>query len=222
MSLNWRLLRWQSRDVRLITLVGLPVALIYTLCTSEPFGLNVETAGWVWLFVLIHSVLITWRLGRTRNRTFGFLYTQGYTRNALWGHTMLASAASVLAVWLPSAFVIWLGLRSSYQDMLGNCWFPLMGPTEWSYPFWWLLLYAMLLPALHYAWIRYAQPTWGLLSGALLAVGLVVAIMSIWNSVRVLELPEVARWLILGGLATTSISLLIGGWRLHGRLEVMS
>jgi hypothetical protein len=220
MLLNWSLFWWQFRQVRLITFVGLVVAMIFTL--REPDPLDYSMLGWALLFATVHGVLIAWRLGRTQTRSFAFLYTQGYTRDATWRGAMLASAAAVLIAWLPSALAIWLGVRSHYQDALHNYWFPFMQPTEYGYPLWCLMFYASLLPAFHYAWIRQAQPTRGILSGGTLAVCLVIALFSLWNAVRLPYLPGLAQWFIFGGLALTSVSLLLGGWRLHRQLEVMS
>lgn len=222
MFFNGPLFHWQFRQVRWVTLIALVIALAYTLW--EPSLLiRGDMLGWALLLTLVHSLLITWRLGRPRSRSFGFLYTQGYSRNAIWWHTMLASAASVLLVWLPSALAIWLGLRSHFQsDLLQNYWFPLVAPCEYSYPLWVLFLYACFLPAFHYAWIRNAQPMRGHLAGVVVATYVALVVFSLWLFMPPRLVPSVAQWLMFGGLAVTSIALEIGGWLLHRQLEVIS
>jgi hypothetical protein len=173
-------------------------------------------------FILIHSLLIAWRLGRTQHRTFGFLYTQGYARSALWLHTMLVSAASVVVVWLPPAIAVWSGLRSQYQAGLDNRWFPLMESAERPFVLWCLLAYAVLLPVFHYAWIRGSQASREPIAGVFLAMCLVVTALSIWNAVRVPDMPVWTQWLMAGGMVAAATSLLIGGRRLHRSTEVMA
>lgn len=220
MSFHWPLVVWQLRQLRAITLVGLLIALPYVMSEHEP--LRFDMLGPVPLFILVHSLLIVWRLGRTNHTSFGFLYTQGYSRDALWFNSMFASAAGVLIVWLPPALAVWLGLRSHYQDDLENYWFPLMAETERPFPWWCLLGYAVLLPLFHYAWIRGAQPWRGLLAGYILAIGVVLAAFSIWNGVRVPDMPVWTIFMMAGGFAGAALSLFVGSRRLHRTLEVLS
>lgn len=221
MFFNAPLFQWQFRQVRWVTLIALVVTLGYTLFEPEP--LNYRSLGLPLLFVLAHSILITWRLGRVRSREFGFLYTQGYSRDAIWWHMMLASVMSVMTVWLPSALIIWSGLRCGLQDAMLNYRFPFSGPLEMTYPLWVLLLYVLFLPAFQYAWIRNLQPTRGPLAGFFVATAMVMTVFRLWSTLdNMLQLSGVGLWLILGGLIMASSSLLFGGWRLHRRLEVTS
>ncbi len=218
MSLNWPLLAWQARQIRGITILGLIVATAYTLTESDVLRFGTESPAPY--FILIHCMLITWRFGRTQHRTFGFLYTQGYTRNALWLSTIVASMASVLIVWLPSAIAVLSGLRSLYQTNMENRWFPLMEPVERPFVLWCLLGYAVLLPIFHYAWIRGSQACQEPMAGTVLATGAAVAAFSIWNSVRVPDMPLWTQWVMAGGMVTAAVSLLIGGRYLHRSTEV--
>ncbi len=220
MSLKWPLFWWQARRIRGITVLALLLALTYTIRESDVLRFSMLSPAPY--FILIHSYLIAWRFGLTQHRTFGFLYTQGYTRSALWLHTMLASAASVLAVWLPAAIAVWSGLRSQYQADLQNRWFPLMEVAERPFVLWCLLGYAVLLPAFHYAWIRESQASREHTAGIVLAACVVVTALSIWNAVRVPDLPVWTQWLMAGGMLAAAISLLIGGRRLHRSAEVMT
>ena len=219
MSFKWPLFWWQARQIRGITVAALIVALAYTLREANVLRFSLHCMAPY--FILVHSLLIAWQLGRTRHRTFGFLYTQGYARSALWLHTMLISAASVLMVWLPPAIVVGSGLRSRYQAGLDNRWFPLMEAAERPFPFWCLLGYAVLLPVFHYAWIRGSQASREPIAGIVLAMCLVVVAFSIWSAVRVPEMPVWTQWLMAGGMVAAATSLLIGGRRLHRSTEVI-
>ena len=220
MSLKWPLFWWQARQIGGITVVALILALVYTLHEANVLRFSMRCIAPY--FILVHSLLIAWRLGRTQHRTFGFLYTQGYARNALWLHTMLAGAASVLVVWLPTAIAVWSGLRGRYQAGLENRWFPLMAEAERPYVLWCLLSYAVLLPVFHYAWIRGSQACRGSITGILLAMCVVVTALSIWNAVQVPLMPVWTQWLMAGGMVIAAVSLLIGGRRLHRSTEVMT
>ncbi|MBL4886538.1 MAG: hypothetical protein JKY95_18685 [Planctomycetaceae bacterium] len=219
MKIRWPLLFWQLRQLSVITCIAALLSTIYVLIRSEP--LQMGNQGVALFFVLIHSVLITWQLGRVRSREFSFLYGQGFSRDTLWWHTMLASAVSVLSVWLPAAFLVGSGLRSSFQDFMLNYWFPLMSQTEWPFLFRSLLAYAVLMPTFHYCWIRAALPTSGAKNGVALAIGLVFASLSIWNGVHVFQMPVWIVLIYVGGFVLAAISLCIGGMKLHRQVEMI-
>lgn len=219
MKLHWSLLRWQLRQISVVTLVAMLFSAVFILTHREPLKFEMFTPPP--FFILAHSLLITWRLGRAHSRSFGFLYAQGFSRDTLWGHTMLASGVSVLAAWLPASLLVWTGLRSDYQELMQNYWFPLMAETEGAFLLWSLLAYAVLLPSFHYCWIRAAQPMRGTVGGFAIAFGMVFAALSIWNAVRV---PSMPVWIVLwfsAGFVLAAISLCLGGFKLHRRLEVM-
>ncbi|MDA1051730.1 MAG: hypothetical protein O3C40_14770 [Planctomycetota bacterium] len=219
MKLRWSLLCWQLRQVSVVTIAAMLLSVWFVLTYHDPLKFDIMT--WAPFFILAHCSLLTWRLGRVRSRSFGFLYGQGFSRDTLWLHTMLASGVSVLAVWLPAALLVWSGLRSDYQEMMQNYWFPLMAETEGAFILWSLLAYAVLLPVFHYCWIRAAQPTRGTTGGFAIAIGAVFGAFSIWNSVRVPDMPTWTVLLFAGGFVLATISLSLGGMRLHRRLEVI-
>ncbi len=162
-------------QTRPVTLVAVPAAALYVLLT--PAVLNERAVGPVF-FVLVHTLLVTSRFGRSKASDFAFLYTRGYSRDSLWAHTMLASSAAVLAAWLPAAVLVWTGARGVVQDrLLQNPEFPIMADSEMLLPLKWLLGYVVLLPIYHYAWIRGAQPTRGRLGGVVAAGALVVGLL---------------------------------------------
>lgn len=213
--IDWSLLTWIVRPALPVSLVALAVAVVYVLFKREPLD---TVDGWAGAFIVAHGCLVVMRLGRTAVGPFAFLYTRGYSRDRLWAHTMLASLAAVLVVWLPAALMIWLGLRSDYQDAVRQSpYFPIMAPLETTVPLVWLAAYGVLLPVLHYAWIRQAQPTRGGATGPLLAAGLVVAGVSVFNAGRI-EQP--VWWIIWIGCALVTAAAFWGGRRLHRRIEV--
>ena len=171
------LLRHLMRQLLPVTLVGLPVACLYVLLWRDVLRWRNE---WALVFILIHGLVLTQVLGRFRKGSFGFLYTRGYSRNSIWAHTMLASVLAVLAVWAPAAIIVWTPLRGVAQDALFRSpFFPVMAPREASVPLAWLILYGLLVPAFHYAWIRSAQPARGGSGGAFVAAGLCVTVITV-------------------------------------------
>ena len=218
MRIRFPLLAWQFRPLVAVTALATSVAGLYVLLTFEPLRYERDVAAW--FFILIHCIAIAVVQGRYESRSFGFLYSQGFSRDTLWAHSVLASAASVLIVWLPVAVLVLAGLRNSYQEASGNYWYPLMSGTEWPFAFWSLLAYAVLLPIFRYAWIRAAQPVRGGSAGVLIAVGAIVGALSTWNGV---PMPLMPRWtvvLMAGGFVLAAASLFLAGWRLHRRMEV--
>ncbi len=220
MAFNRPLLRWQVRQIRGITLVGLIAALGYTFTASHVFQFGVASPAAY--FIGVHCLLISWGLGRTDVRGCGFLYTQGFSRNVLWRHTMSASVLSASVVCLPSALFILSGLRSQCQAALGNPWFPLFAANERVFVAWCLLEYAVLLPVFHYMWVRESQMTRDPTSGFVVAGCVVAAGFSVWAGVRMAMMPHWTQWLIAGGLLTAGAALLIAGRALNRTREVMS
>ena len=216
----WPLFTWQFRQLRVVTILPVVVATLFVLWHSEP--LEFDMLGPVPFFVLIHSVLVVWILGRVTNSSFGFLYVQGYSRDALWTNTIAASFASVIVAWLPVAVLILLGIRSGFQEGMNNFNFPLMAETEHAFVWWCLLAYCVLLPIFHYAWIRGSQPTGGAAGGFVIAMGAVFAAFSIWNGVRIPNMPDWTVFVMASGFAVAAFSLFAASRKLHRQLEVMS
>jgi hypothetical protein len=217
--IHWPLLSWQFGQTLPVTLIALPLAMVYVVLREEPFEFRVDQVPA--LFVLLHSLAIVWSLGRVRSVGFGYLYTQGYSRGALWGHMMLASLAAVMAVWLPVAASIWLPIRSAFQDVvLRNPYAPFMSPAERAFTLWWLWVYSVLVPLFHYAWVRSSAALRGLVSGHILAFATVAAQFTVW-----LSLPRgwQAGWIrasLASAFLAAAIVLMVGGYRLHSRMEV--
>lgn len=211
---------WLFGPLAIATFAAAIVAAVYVV--TSPQLLKFEMMSITPFFILVHCIAIVAIQGRTRSSAFAFLYSQGFERRTLWNHTMLASFASALIVWLPAAFLIWTGIRSFVQDANANFLFPLMAVTENAYPLWCLLMYAVLIPVFHYVWIREAQGTRGASNGLLLAIGLVLTGFSIWNSVRMEWMPIWTVALIVSGLSLAAIALLIASRVLHRRMEVLS
>jgi hypothetical protein len=135
----------------------------------------------------------------------------------LWIHKLLATALTVLAVWLPLALLVWLPIRRQVQDMLFSPYFPIRMIREVSVPWAWLAGYALLLPLFHYVWIRRAQPLAGGDGVVLLAVGtvVVIGIFMLFHG-----LPH-WFWMLLWALAAVVIATnLVAGLLLHRTVEV--
>ena len=219
MHIYWPLLWWQFRQALPFAVKAAVVLALYVLFCDEPLRFAVEQVPA--LIVFAHCLAVAWRLGRVRSAAFGYLYTQGYSRGALGGHTMLASLASVLTVWLPMAALIWLPLRSSFQDtVFENVYFPFMGPTERSLTLWCLATYFCLIPVFHYAWIRSSLPMRGIMSGHVLAVAAVVALLSFWLGVPQWMCFGWPNVVIIGAFLAAAFVLVLAGWRVHYRMEV--
>jgi|GEM_PF-1414829 hypothetical protein len=230
-----QLLWWQIRPLVVVSVAGSVLALSYVMLRHEPLVMRMYEVVWstypigrsetinpAIVFVLVHCLCIVFSQGRTRCSPFGFLYSQGFSRRTLWCHSMLVSLGSVLIVCLPAALAVWCGFRAYYQDRIENPWFPFMAPLESSYPIFVLMLYFLVLPALNYAWVRSAQPWRGSITGYVVAGVMLVAIYFVLKSRHVW--PETNGFGV-GMLITLSLAsfvLLIGGARLHERIEVRS
>ena len=219
MRVHWPLFWWQYRQTLPFAMKAMVVLAIYVLFAGEPLRFRIDQVPA--MIVLAHCLAVPWRLGRVRSAAFGYLYVQGYSRRSLWGHTMLASLASALTVWLPMAALIWLPLRSSFQDaVMQNAYFPFMGPTERALTLWCLATYFCLIPVFHYAWIRSSLPRRGILSGHVLAAAAFAALLAFWiGAPRWLRCgwPSIA---IVGAFAGAALVLLLSGRSVHDRMEV--
>lgn len=221
MLIKRRLLAWLLGVAR-PTLWFLPPAMLWVLgCRTLLFDYILGILPMI--FIFLHSLAIVGRLGRPSSPAGAFLYSRGYRRDALWGHQMLASLLAVLAVWLPVALLIWTPARAAVQDhFFLNPFFPLMSPREAALPWRWLAFYGLLLPALHYDWIRRAQPVRHSDSGSWLALLVVLAYLTLWNgSGQQLRSTPWFVGLLWGAGAALSLTLLLAGRRLHRELEVM-
>jgi hypothetical protein len=215
MRIKMSLLRTMMRQCRPATLIALPIACFYVLLTRKPLD---WANPWMGLFVLAHSIALAFCLGRYRSPGFAFLYTRGYSRDALWLHTILATALAVLAVWLPLALIVWLPIRSNVQDgSFRSPYFPIPMIREASVPWAWLAGYAILLPLFHHVWIRRAQPLADGDGVVLLAIGTVIVIgilmLGGW-------LPHWFRTLLWALAVVVTATNLVAGLLLHRTIEV--
>ena len=165
------LLRWQLRQLFAVNALAVLLASLYVLLRTKPMVAPDEVEL---VAVLVHSGLIVWRLGRVSARHTGFLYTLGLTRDQIGSQTLLASAISGVLVCGTAWLIMVTSLRSAVQDIwYQNMYFPFIAPEEYLVPWVWLFTYAIILPLMHYVWIRGNQPCQGGASGwMLLIVGL--------------------------------------------------
>lgn len=213
---RWGLLRFLWRQALPATAVGTLglglLALLWpdVLTPREP---------WPGLIVLGQCLLLAILLGRFETPSFAFVYSRGYSSDALWGHMMLTSTVSVMTAWLVASLVLWTGLRSLLHDqLLHSPYFPIMAPRETWVPLVWLGLYVLLVPACHYAWIHRAQPTKGRQGGNFVVVGLLAALLVGFDIVRYLD-----GWFAwLAGVLYVAVvaCLFLAGRTLHRSLEV--
>jgi hypothetical protein len=216
MSVRWRLLRVLWRQAMPATAIGAFGLAVFSLAWPDVLT---PRDFWPGLIVLAQCVLLAVILGRFDTSSFAYLYSRGYSRDALWGHMMLASALSLLAAWLAAGLVVWTGLRSLLHDrLLQSPYFPIMAPRETWVPLIWLALYVVLIPACHYAWIRHSQPTRGKQGGNLLVVSLLAALLLGFDMVRYLN--GWFAWLSGALYAPLVACLILGGRALHRSLEV--
>ena len=215
MKIHMSLLMMLQRQMFAVTMIALPIGCLSVLLMREP--LEYDNAWLAW-FILLHSICMVFSLGRFRSKSFAFLYSRGYSWDAIWCHKMLSTALSVLWVWGAMALVVWTPLRSIVQDkMYASPYYPLFAIKEVSVPWAWLMGYAVLLPMFHYVWIRRAQPTLGGEGSVLIAISMVVVIITLrsfrWHQ----------RWfeimvMVLAGVVV--VTNLVAGWLLHRKLEV--
>ena len=198
-----------------VTLIALPVICLFVVFYRDILDCQ---NSWISLFILVHSILITASLGRSRSAPFAYIYTRGYSRDELWANKMLSTVLSVLAVWLPAALIVWLPIRSAVQDkMFVSPYFPLMMIREATVPWFWLFGYMILLPMFHYVWIRHGQPTRGGNGSVLLAIALVIAVATLmlfrWHP----SWFQTFIWIVSAVMVSTALA---GGFLLHRSLEI--
>lgn len=217
--MNLPLLRWLwHRSMPVLTVAAAaPAALLYVLLARERLAWN-DTAAF--LFIVVHCAAPMIALMRFDRPFAGFLYTRGYTRDAIWSHTLAAWGLVVLAVWLPAALAVWTPLRSLVQDrVFENPNFPMMQPAEAIVPLVWLGMYVLATAACYYNVIRAYQPMRGAPSGWLIRLTVLL------TAFIVLATRSQTGWLVAllvtAGLVASGV-LLAASRRLHRRMEVRS
>ena len=214
--IRWGLLKILWRQALPATIIGVLGFSVLTLVWPEVLT---SRNPWAILIVIAQCFKLAQLSGRFESPTFAFLYSRGYSRDALWLHLMLTSFLSAMAAWLVAGSILWSGLRSLVQDQLQhNPFFPIMAPREFSAPLLWLGIYLLLIPAYHYVWIRRAQPTRGSLSGYFVIIVLLAALLVGFDMVYYLD--GWFAWLAGASYALVVACLILGSWLLHRKLEV--
>lgn len=212
MTVSRGLLGFMWRQALPATILGGACLGLYTVVYPK-----VMTFRDVWpaLFLYVQCVLLAILLGNYRTPAFAFLHSRGYSRNTLWGHLMLTSGLSILASWLPTALIVWSGLRSFVRDrMFRSPYFPVMGPLENHIPLVWLTLALLFITSLHYVWIRHAQPTRRGGDARLMVAGILAAVLVAYYTVH-----HFGGWFgwLTGGLYVLVVTCLIWGGRVMYR-----
>lgn len=215
MAMRWGLIKILWRQAMLATVVGGLGLCLY--CLAWP-GVMTPRDPRPCLIVLLQCLLLAVLLGRFETPSCAFLYSRGYSRDALWGHMMLVSGLSVLTACLLAGLTIWTGLRSAIHDSLQSPYFPIMAPRETWTPLAWLGLSLLLAPAFHYGWIRRAQPIRGGQGGNVVVVGLLATLVVGWDMVYYLN--GWFAWLSGTLYVVVVVCLVLGGRALHRSVEV--
>jgi len=215
MFLNRPLLKWYVRSARFVTW---PVAIGATLfALGYPGQLQIVNFALAWVFIFFHSVFVAQAMSSFDSPATAYLYTRGFSRDQLWAHRLVSHLLCVAAAWLPASLVIWLGLRSAFQDyFIQNANYPIFRTDDYSAPFTWLAGYLLAVGVVHYGSIRHAQPTHDRDAGYALAGGYLLAVSIAMSS----ELPtwqSVTMWI---GIIIANVVFLWGSWRLHRSVEV--
>ncbi len=210
------LLRILWRRALPATLLGMLGLVAYVLIWPALMTLK---DPWPEMVVFVQCFFLAGLLGSFKSPAFAFIYSRGYSRDALWRHVMLISALSILVGWLPAALVVWSGLRSVIHDHLFQSpYFPVMAPFETYVSCVWLAVGVLLMPAFHYVWIRLVQPTKGGESGIGLATELFLALFLVFVTPNFLSGSMV--WLAGASYGVVLVVLLLGGRVLHRSVEV--
>ena len=215
------LFAWQFRQLWLINAVALSTAVIYTLFRPEPLVLPGEYK--VLFAVIVHSAAVVRQLGRISSSNTGFLYSQGFTRDRIWRHTLAATAASACLVSAVVFVLIAAGLRSFVQSTWFNSpWYPFMTQAELKIPLLLLFEYAVVMPLMHYVWIRAGQPAAGAAAGwMLMSLGLCFTVWAFGMAWTFRWQPAWYRIVALLYLPAFVV-LLIACRQLHRTMEVRS
>ena len=215
MQIKRSLLFWYLRSASWVTVFALLTVVAYVLLRGEAF----YASAWKpWLFIYIHSLLLTKALGDFDTSETAYLYTRGFDRNTLWVHRLLAHVIDVLLVWGSATLIIWLGIRSAVQDhVFKNPYYPIFYWEDYFPPLLWLFGYFVLFGICEYAAVRDFYPTVGRTNGFwILAASFYVGVTILFG----VFLSSWQNWLCLGVLSIVTISQLWGASRIHQQVEV--
>ena len=215
------LLKWQLRKLWLFNIVMLALGVPYVLLTKEPLippGNLVPLSA-----IIVHSGIMAASLGRISSPRIGFLYAQGFTRDQIWWHTLLASVVSAILVCGTAWLLMVTGLRAYVHDqLLESPWFPYAARAEGAFPLILLFEYALTIPLMHYSWVRANQPYSDAEAGLTLSIGGVCLLL--WGYGMALSHSRYPGFLSLVAWSCTPLILLLilVCWRTHRRMEVRS
>jgi hypothetical protein len=213
------LLRWQLRQLFWVTAVAVICMMLFVMFSSAPLMRLSQNVSLI-IGVAVHCGVMVLMLGRSSPRGPGFLYAQGFSRDQLWWSIVAATVFDGLTV----CFAYWLtivgGLRSATQSAIDNPWFPVAGTIEASTAGWLFLEYVLLLPPLHYVWVRVRQPQRDPSAGWVLAVGIILFYSCCLGSLGQSPADSMAIPIIACSLPATLT--LIAGWIFHRQTEVQS
>jgi hypothetical protein len=215
MAVKRALLWWWVKPQLPWVVLTAVIAAAYTLLRSRPLeGLR---GSWEVLFLLFASFFLAIPQTPSGGKA-GFLYTRGYSRDAIWAHSLLATVLTLVMAWAAPAFIVWTGLRSAFQDRVTeSAYYPLMrSPDAWV-PLWWILALLVLVPVFHYATVRLQQPTRGRFAGGVTAIAAVVA----WLALLSARPQGQWFWAMVALCAVVMAAvMLIASLKLHRRMEV--
>ncbi len=217
MRIHWGLLRWffrQTWPLNGAVMVVLLVLLVLASASWQASAIPGMVGIAVFIVGLAHPLGLVMLLGRYRSTEFAFLYTRGFSRNALWGHIMLFTALSIVLAWFPvwvfslTPLPQWLysfaGVEGAPYPLPSARFFRVMSS---------FISYPLLIPALHYAWIRQAQPDRNSEAGFWIPLAVV------WGGIgpqRLENIVPIFRIVWLG----VGLLLLVWSYRLHRSMEV--
>lgn len=213
------LFRWQLRQLSAINLVAVAAVSMYVLLRQTPLVAPGEFP--VFLAVCLHCGLIVWRLGHVTAPRTGFLHSQGFTRDEIWWQTFFASWASGLLVCGTAWLLIVTRLRCVVQDRwYQNMYFPFYAPEEVIVPWAWLFAYTIVLPLMHYVWVRANQPCRGAASGwMVMTLGLGMLVLT-FDRLGVRHWESTSLLLFAALHVPAALLLVMGSWRLHRTMEI--
>jgi hypothetical protein len=179
MKIRWALLRYLWMKVAWVTALA---GAAWLAAVMLPRALHELTDEWPVLLVMAHAGVVAWLMGRYHTGEFAFLQSRGFSRGTLWGHTMAVSGLSALAAVGVGAVMVWSGVRSGFQDVvMQNALFPVAAFRERHVPWMWMGLYAVMMPAGQYVWMRLAEGTQGRRGGLWLALGVIMALVAVYG-----------------------------------------
>lgn len=218
--MNRQLILWQVRQTRLINVFAVAAAVVYIAAVEEPMRIP-GTLGLL-LVVMLHSAMIVFRLGKT-SRENGFVYVQGFTRDQIWWATWATTLLSGMLVSAASGVVIWSGLRHFIQDtVMESPWFVVPVHSENVIPLLIVFHYVVMLPLMHYAWVRAGQPYRDTAAGwMLMCLGL---FLYIWGHAIIYGHRHHVSFLAVVAAChlPAIVAVTLAAWKTHRTLEVRS